>query len=355
MLLHLARRQVSCTQRWLGSHHHVVLLSWFSLTGRVPHLFWGLFLFLTHMRLEFQDVASSHVRGHLISISALLYNRSTCVLLLRCKLEISGRDIVTRTLVTSLRFMLLFIRQVLTWDRRQLLSGACSFHLPSLHRRHPHPSCVLLCSCCCSTSSRWGSLLALCFSVRVALGCLGASFCWRPALARSLRHLACLWSSSRTLPARAGVYAPGLAYCASQLRSVLAALSLLSAGLLFTMGCLFLFVMAHYFAVAGLVFPPVSPPFFVLRGTGLVLPPVSSRVSASPAVVYAPGLAYCASQLRSVLAALVLPFGLSLALRIYCWAILSRCASLHCALSTFSFCHVLQHPLGFLISGMAVV
>ena len=134
MLLHLARRQVSCTQRWLGSHHHVVLLSWFSLTGRVPHLFWGLFLFLTHMRLEFQDVASSHVRGHLISISALLYNRSTCVLLLRCKFEISGRDIVTRTLVTSLRFMLLFIRQVLTWDRRQLLSGACSFHLPSLHR-----------------------------------------------------------------------------------------------------------------------------------------------------------------------------------------------------------------------------
>ena len=82
------------------------------------------------------------------------------------------------------------------------LGSCCLVHVVFTYRVcivrcHPHLSCVLLCSCCCSTSSRWGLLLALCFSVRVALGCLGASFGWRPALARSLRHLACLWSSSR--------------------------------------------------------------------------------------------------------------------------------------------------------------
>ena len=147
-----------------------------------------------------------------------------------------------------------------------------------------------------------------------------ASLWYRSCLSTCLSALRLLLDFVLALPARAGVYAPGLAYCASQLRSVLAALSLLSAGLLFTMGCLFLIVMAHSFAVAGLVFPPVSPLFFVLRGTGLVLPPVSSRVSASPAVVYAPGLAYCTSQLRSVLAALVLPFADSLSL----WGSLPR-------------------------------
>ena len=74
---------------------------------------------------------------------------------------------------------------------------SCAAGFGSLFRlvlapRLPLP-CVLLCSCCCSTFSRWGSFLVLCFSVRVALGRSGASLCSRPALARSLRHLARRW------------------------------------------------------------------------------------------------------------------------------------------------------------------